>query len=57
MKVKIIRTTFASGKLVEFDKVVDLSEEDAQTLLRLGRAVPYEEEPAAKKKAAKKKAK
>ena len=40
MKVKIIKTTIASGELVYAGKIYDLSDKDAKILLAMGKAVP-----------------
>jgi len=39
-KVRILRTTVASGKAVEAGKTYALSERDAEILIRMGKAVP-----------------
>jgi len=50
MKVKILRTTFCSGELVEEGKIYDLPDEQAGILIRLRKA---EEAPVAAEKTAK----
>ena len=44
MKVKILRSTTASGKRVEKGKTYDLSDKDAQTLVNMKKAIPLEKE-------------
>ena len=39
MKIKIIRTTVASGKRVEAGKSYDVSDRDADILTKMGKAV------------------
>ena len=54
MKVKILNSTAASGKDLLAGSVAEVSDQDGQTLIRMGKAEAYTaEEPA---KAAKKKA-
>lgn len=43
MKVEILRNTVASGYVCEVDQVVDLSDEDANLLIRMGKAKPAQE--------------
>jgi hypothetical protein len=53
MKVKILNTTAASGKDLLAGSVAEVSEQDGQTLIRMGKAEAYTAEAPAK--AAKKK--
>lgn len=42
MKIKILRTTVASGEVVRAGGVVEVSDADAKTLILLGKAVAAE---------------
>jgi len=55
MKVKILNTTAASGKDLLAGSVAEVSDQDGQTLIRMGKAEAYTA-PATATKAAKKKA-
>ena len=53
MKVKILNTTAASGKDLLAGSVAEVSDQDGQTLIRMGKAEAYtatEEAPAKAKK-------
>ena len=43
MKVQITRSTVADGKVVKAGQVVSLTLESANEIIRLGKAVPYDE--------------
>jgi hypothetical protein len=54
MKVKILKTTAASGTDLLAGSVAEVSEQDGQTLIRMGKAVAYEATEVPAKKAKKK---
>ena len=41
MKVQIIRSTVADGKVVKAGQIVSVTVEAAREIMRLGKAVPY----------------
>lgn len=43
MKVQIIRSTVADGTVVKAGQVVSLTVESAREIMRLGKAIPYDE--------------
>jgi len=43
MKVQIIRSTVADGMVVKAGQVVSLTVESAREIMRLGKAIPYDE--------------
>jgi hypothetical protein len=43
MKVQIIRSTVADGSVVKAGQVVSLTVESAREIMRLGKAIPYDE--------------
>lgn len=50
MKIKVLRTTFVSGKLIEkSNKPVEVSDDDGARLIALGKAEKVEDKKAAAK--------
>jgi len=43
MKVQILRSTVADGQVVKAGQIVSVTVEAAREIMRLGKAVPYEE--------------
>ena len=43
MKIKIIKQTFVKGQLAEKDDIIDASENDANLIIGMGKAMPSAE--------------
>ena len=43
MKIKVLRGTVADGRVLDIGEIADVSDEDAKTLIQMGKAVPYVE--------------
>ena len=49
MKVKILKTTVASGHIVQAGQSVDLKDDEAKTLIRMGKAELHQKKSSNKK--------